>query len=293
MSIANFVPEFWSARLQRHLDAARVYSQPTVLNRDYEGEIRQMGDTVNIQRVATPTIKTYTKGTPIAGPESLSGDTTALEVDTARYFNFAVTDVDAAQANVTLLDKFAVRAGVAMAETIDASVAATMIAGAGIKGGNLGTSAAPIDVGNESGDDYTFYELAVELRRRLDNAKAPAAGRWIGINPDVEATVLLDPQFIASGDEAQRTGLIGRIAGFDILKTTATPTITKTGSATYDSWGVIFGAGNYATTHASQIANTEAYRPESDFSDAIKGLNLWGDVIEPETLGYACVSKGA
>lgn len=293
MAIGDFIPEFWSTRLQRHLDRARVYTQPTVINSDYEGEIKEHGDTVHIQKVGTVTIKPYTKGTPIDGPENPNGTTVPLVIDQGTYFNFGVHDVDKAQVNIPLLERLTERAGVAQAEDLDSKVAATLVAGAGIKGGTLGTAAAPITVGNAAGDDYTFYELCVEARRLLDNNKAPAAARWMVINPDIESTRLLDTAMIAAGSDAQRTGLIGHCVGFDILKTTGVPTVTGTGGAN-NSWAVIFGAGNYATTHASQITSMEAFRPESHFEDAIKGLNIWGtDVIEPETLGVALVDKGA
>lgn len=40
MSVANFIPTIWSARLLAHLDKAHVYA--ALVNRDYEGEIKTM-----------------------------------------------------------------------------------------------------------------------------------------------------------------------------------------------------------------------------------------------------------
>lgn len=293
MAIDIFKHEIWSARLLRHLDANLVYAQPTCVNKDYEGEITQAGDTVHINKVTAPTIKAYTPNTDMDAPQRPDGTTVSLTIDDEWYWNIAIDDVDKVQVNVALLDAYAERAGQAMAVKVDTAVAATQLAGAGITSG-LGTSAAPIKVGNAGGDAYTVYEMAVELRRRLNNANAPMQGRWFVIPPDLEASVLLDPNFVPAGDDIQRTGQIGRIAGFDVLMTTAVPTVTKTGGATYDSWGVIFGAGNYATTHANQLAELEAYRIERQFGDGLKGLNVWGtDVIEPATLGRILVDKQA
>lgn len=291
MAITIFKPQIWSARLLRHLDKNLVYGSPAIANTDYEGEITQAGDTVNIQKIGMPTIKAYTPNTDMDAPERPDGTTKTLTIDEEWYFNIAIDDVDAAQVNVNLLDGFTERAGVAMAQKIDAAIAAVQLAGAGI---SMGTSAAPIKVGNAGGDAYTVYELIVEVRRRLDNNNAPADGRWIVIPPDLEATILLDPAFIPAGTSETRTGVIGTIAGFTVYKTTAVPTVTKTGGATYDSWGVLWGAGNYATAHANQIAEIEPYRIEKQFGDAIKGLNVWGtDIIEPETLGKTIVDKQA
>jgi N4-gp56 family major capsid protein len=290
MAFTVFVPEIWTARLLRHLDASLVHAQPSLTNRNFEGEISKYGDTVHIQKVGNPTIKAYVTNTDMAAPERPDGTDDTLTIDEQAYFNVAIDDVNAVQAKPAVFDAWCQRAGRKMAEEVDSAVAAVKVAGAGI---DIGTAADPTTIGNSGSEDYTFYELCVEARRLLDNNDAPTDGRWIVIPPDVEATVLLDPQFIVAGADAQRTGLIGRVAGFDVLKTTAVPTIEGTGGAN-DSWGVLFGAGNYATTHANQLIKLEAYRIEKQFGDALKGLNVWGtDVLEPETLGCVLVDKGA
>lgn len=291
MSVDNFIPELWATEVLRHLDPALVYAQPTCVNTNYEGDIRQQGDTVHIQKFGNVTVKPYTKGTPIDGPEQATSSTVPLVIDQAHYWNVGVKSVDAAQANLDLLAPRLQRAGVALAKVVDSAVAATMVAGAGVKAG-LGTSAAPIKVGNDSGDDFSMYELAVEIRRQLDNKDAPDSARWIAIPPDMESKVLLDPNFIKIGGDEQRTGQIGQIAGFDVLKTTAVPTIAKTGGATTDSWGVLAGADNYATTHAHQLTDLRSYEVEAGFEDAVKSLAVWGSkVIEPDSLALATVAK--
>lgn len=50
MSVKNFIPQIWSARLLEHLDKAHVYAN--LVNRDYEGEIRNFGDTVKVNQMA-------------------------------------------------------------------------------------------------------------------------------------------------------------------------------------------------------------------------------------------------
>ena len=55
MSVTNFIPTIWSARLLRHLDKKHVYAK--LLNRDYEGEIKNYGDTVKINQIGDVEIK--------------------------------------------------------------------------------------------------------------------------------------------------------------------------------------------------------------------------------------------
>ncbi len=57
MSILKFRPEIWSARLLVPLRQSLVYD--AFINRDYEGEIAEAGDTVRITSIGRPTISTY------------------------------------------------------------------------------------------------------------------------------------------------------------------------------------------------------------------------------------------
>ena len=115
MSVANFIPTIWSARLLAHLDKAHVYA--ALVNRDYEGEIKNYGDTVKINQIGDVTIKDYTKGKDIDDPEELNGDQNTLTIDQAKYFNFSIDDVDAAQVNPKLMDSAMQRSAYAMNDT--------------------------------------------------------------------------------------------------------------------------------------------------------------------------------
>lgn len=289
MSIANFVPEIWSSLLLRHLDASLVFANPTVVNTAYEGEISQAGDTVHIQKMGSVTVKPYVKGTPIDGPEQATSSTIPLVIDNAEYWNIGVKSVDAIQANINLLEPRLQRAAYELAVKIDESVAAEIVADAGNTDG-LGSAGDPIAVGNATGET-TMFELAVEMRRQLDNQNAPTEGRWIAIHPDLEATVLTDDRFVNTSSElgsgVVRTGQIGQIAGFSLLKTTAIPTDEG-------EYSIAFGAGNYGLAHAHQLTDLRAYEVEADFEDAVKSLAIWGNkVVEPESLGVATVAAGS
>src|SRR6188472_3859668 len=119
MAISDFIPEVWSARLQRHLDRTLIYAQPSVCNRNWEGEISEAGDTVHIQKVGDPEIKDYEPGKNMASAEEPTGTTLTLVVDAFKYFNVSIDDVNKAQVNVSLLEDFAKRAGIKMSQTID------------------------------------------------------------------------------------------------------------------------------------------------------------------------------
>jgi hypothetical protein len=46
MSLNNFVPEIWAAKIMMELQTNLVAAQSYITNRDYEGEIKSKGDRV-------------------------------------------------------------------------------------------------------------------------------------------------------------------------------------------------------------------------------------------------------
>ncbi|MDY2739479.1 MAG: hypothetical protein SOU94_06585 [Acidaminococcus sp.] len=120
MAISTFIPTLWSARLLAHLDKNLVLGN--LVNKDYEGEIKQQGDRVKINQIADVVVKKYVKGTPLVYDDT-DGNPTELVIDQAHYFGFKVNDVDAAQANVNLMDRSLERASYALRDVIDQRVA--------------------------------------------------------------------------------------------------------------------------------------------------------------------------
>ena len=101
------------------MNKALVYAQPTVSNRDYTGDIKNLGDTCHINGIAPVTAKPYTKNVAIATPDTLSDAATTLVIDQANYTNFEVDDVDKAQGAVTVMDAAMAEAAYALADVAD------------------------------------------------------------------------------------------------------------------------------------------------------------------------------
>src|SRR6266571_5110535 len=115
MSITRFRPEIWSANLLVALRKALVYGSPNVVNKDYEGEISEYGDTVRITSISRPAIGTYVPNqTTIAFPELTDAQRT-LVIDQAKYWSFSVDDVDARQARGNVMPQAADEAAFALA----------------------------------------------------------------------------------------------------------------------------------------------------------------------------------
>lgn len=273
----NFIPTIWSARLLANLDKSLVALQ--MVNRDYEGEIKAYGDTVKINQLGNITIKDY-DGSDIDDPEEMDSTQQTLVIDQAKYFNFAVKDVDAAQANVNLLNGSMERAAYAMADVIDQDIFETMATNAGIK---EGTASAPKEVFVD-----TAYDLLVDLGVKLDEKNVPKAGRKIVLPPWYFGLLAKDPRFTKDMNILQNGVVENATVGrFQLLQSNNLK--KATGASAFHA----VGGTTQATSFANQIVETEAYRPEKNFSDAVKGLNVWGrKVVEKDALVDFIIKPG-
>lgn len=282
MAITRFRPEIWSARLLVALRKTLIYAGPGIVNRDYEGDIREAGDIVRITSVSRPTIGTYTPNSTVISPEELTDAQRTLAIDQAKYFAFRVDDVDARQARGDVMPQAMSEAAYALADVVDQYVASLYTQAQ--TANQLGTVSVP------TATPTAFYDsVLVPLKVKLDEANVPAAGRYCVIPPWLHGRALRDDRFIrvdASGtSEGLRNGMVGRAAGFDILVSNNAP------NPTGDDY-VVQAGNNTAVSFADQINKTEAYRPESSFSDAVKGLALYGaKVVRPDAIATALASQ--
>jgi hypothetical protein len=284
MAVTNFIPTVWSASLLMALRNALVYAQAGVVNTDYEGDIAAFGDTVRIGSVGDPTIKDYTKNANMDDPEELNTATQLLTIDQAKYFNFSVDDVDNVQMNPRVMNQAMQNAAWGLRDVADTYVATTMAAA--IPAANqYGTTASPKTIA-AAADAYAHL---VNLSVLLDVANVPVEGRWCVIPPWFHGYLLQDDRFTKAGtdtsDAVLRNGRIGRAAGFTLLSSNKVPIHS---TANYK----IMAGTSHGFSYAEQILKMEAFRPEKRFSDAVKGLHVYGGkVVRPSNLAMLVVTK--
>jgi N4-gp56 family major capsid protein len=287
MAITRFRPEIWSARLLVALRKALVYAGPGVVNRDYEGEIQEAGDTVRITSISDPTIGTYVPNSTTITPEELTDAQRTLLIDQAKYWAFKVDDVDARQAKGNVIPEAVSRAAYKLADVVDQYVASLYT---GVSTSNVvGSTGAAVATNTTPANVYDL--VLIPLMVKLDEANVGRDGRYAIIPSSVHGQLLRDSRFIKLNEsgtpEGLRNGMVGRAAGFDIMVSNNTP--NPTGSVRVVQAGV-----DMAVSFGEQINKTEAYRPEAGFSDALKGLALYGaKLVRPEALAVAYVDPTA
>lgn len=277
MAIDNFIPQLWAAELLLNLNDAHVYAP--CFNKNYEGDIAEAGDSVRINSIGRINIGTYTKNDTTLTRQTLQGAQEVLLIDQAKYYDFEIDDVDARQQKPKLMREAMVEAAWALADTADVYLGQTVLR-LGVQTANVLTAITSCGTGATDDD---VYEALVDLGVKLDDNNAAKNGRWVVIPPWFHGLLLKDPRFVSFGTAENRgvlaNGVVGRAAGFEIKMSN---NVYETGSA----YSVIAGT-NQAATFAEQINDPKAYEPEGAFSDAMKGLHLYGALV---TRPYALAS---
>jgi len=299
MSVGNFVPQIWAASILENLSEAHVYAN--VVNTDYEGDIKNFGDVVRINNIGRITVSSYTTDTVNLTPERLQGAGQTMTIDQAKYFYFAVDDVDRAQVKPKLMQEAMKEAAWAIGEATDDFLATLVTTGVPtankLNGGSTVTRSADPTLGRNA------YEVLVDLNTVLDQNKTPKGSRWVVIDPQFLGCLLKDARFSSFGQAANLTltkqgpgtnelggttaqmagivslggGMLSKMLGMDVYVSLNVP---LSGSDR-----LIVAGYKGTASFAEQIAEgqPEAFRLQTGFSDAVRGLHLYGGkLVRPQ-----------
>ena len=268
MAIKNFIPTIWSENLYKALD--KQYIAVSNCNRDYEGDIKNMGSVVKICGVGNVVIEDYTKNTDMNNHQALSDTVAELKIDQAKYFNFQIDDIDRAQSTPKLMDAAMSVAASGLANAADAYV---------------------FSLYNESGFTLSIDEpepqdiinLIIDARKKLYQKNVSDSSEVVvEVSPEIASLILKAKMTLSTDNTASfENGYIGSVVGCKIYVSNNVVTIPDD-SGNYTEHKC-FVRTKRAIAFAEQLSEINAYRPEKRFADAVKGLHLYGaSVIYPE-----------
>ncbi len=299
----TFIPEIWSGKLIEKFYASTVLA--AISNTDYEGEIKNHGDKINIRTKPTITINDYKVDGTLALERPTSNIVT-LTIDNAKYFNTILDDVMEVQSDLNLLSLWSDDAGEQMKIVIDTAVLSSMLHGAdstnrGLTAGkqsaviNLGVSGTPLTVvaRNAAAGQVEIIDVILRLGQALDEQNIPETGRWI-VLPTWAATMIKQSelrQVYLSGDNVSilRNGRLGMIDRFTIYASNLMPAGVLGGLAAGEN--VIYAGHAHGLTFAAQVSKVETLRSEMTFGTILRGLQVYGSkVIDGKALAEAIVT---
>lgn len=270
MSVDNFKPTIWSRELLYSLKKSLIGYN--IVNRNYQGDIENEGDTVKILSPAAITTGNYT-GSDI-NFQTITSATQSMSIDQNKYFAFLVDDVDQAQANVNLMTSYMTEASYALADVADQFIL-----------GKYADAHASNVIAKAALTASTIYEKIMEAKEKLSLNDVPKTGRWIVLSPAEIRLLEESGQFTSAsnlGDQTKQVGFAGMIGGFTVFESN---NVVEANDGTHDVRHLPFGH-TAAITFADQIVSTEAGRREAGFSDFVKGLHVYGGkTVRPKALG--------
>ena len=290
---AFWVPQIYSKKVQIALRKAATAE--AICNTDYMGEIKNFGDTVNIVQEPQITVSDYTRGLATSAT-ALTDQELILVVDQAKYFQFALDDIEKRFSHINFQSVASDNAAYKLRDALDSNVFTYLGADAQVSttANRLGTTGTPIDIGFASGEIDPLNSMSTSAKL-LDIQNAPEEGRWfVGAPEWYDALANTSSKLLSvdynAGKGSLRNGLVasGLVRGFQMYKSNNLATndlsgATPAGSATAPvaTWGQVS-----STSCASQLKIVESLRSTTTFADIVRGLLVFGrKVLRPEVLG--------
>lgn len=263
MAYGNFKQTFWSKHIQHELEKKAILAE--FCNKEFQGEVKQ-GNQVKILGVGRPTIGNYT-GASIGDPETVEDSSVFLTIDKAKFFNFMVDDIDKAQSVPGLMESLMEEATIAMNLQIDTDIAALAV--------NAGTKSATTQI-NSAATAKTAIDAGILALREND---VPITADVVLEIPPLVYQWMKDKyiELDTANSEMMKKGIMGF---YDNVRVRVSNNLYNDGT---DYYAMI--RTKKAIAYVNQIDEVEPYRPQGLFSDAIKGLNVYGmKVSRPKEL---------
>ena len=268
MSYNNFVKTVWRENIERELERQTVFVEDC--NRSYEGDVKKKGDSVRILGVGSPTvITTKDKSVRLNEPENVEDTSTTLLIDTVSYFNYMVEDIDKAQASGNVMGALSDEASLKCAVEMDKNIA------------NLALD--PLAVLHNKTSDVVTSDNALDL---LDKSAELLYGNDVPTSAKIVATVppwywmRMKKRYLELDTDNSKMMKDGKVYRYGNIYVKMSNNVAVSSGDTR-----ILVRTQRAIAFCNPKTHVEAYRPESMFSDAVKGYVLYGSkIVRPKEM---------
>lgn len=270
MSYKNFIPRVWAKEIQHELEKSLVFAEDC--NRKYEGEVKNLGDTVKILGVGKPTIKTQVGGDIVlTGAEKVSTTSVSMPIRHVSYFDYMVGDIDELQAKGGIMEALNKEATLGISNEMDKLIASMANAQEAVK---FNKNAL-----NTVTKDNVLQLIDSALITLYTNDVKPTDNIVITVDPTFY--MILKQAYTALDTDNSKMLENGRVGRYGNVKVKMSNNVAKNTSGNYQ---IMLRTSN-AVAFANPTIHTEPYRPESYFADAVKGFCLYdAKIVRPKEM---------
>lgn len=311
-----FIPTLWSGKLLAKFYQNTMLSE--IANTDYEGELKNQGDTIRIRLAPSISISDYTVGQNLSYevPTPIFQD---MQVNKGKYFGVQVNDVLSYQSDMNLMNMFTEDAAKQLKISIENEVFFNNMVTEGPATANEGATAGAISAAYNLGTDVTPIDQAtpenvlkgiLRMSTVLDEQNVPEDGRWLIISPFdrhlLMQSNIAQAYFTGDPQSTIRSGKIGMLDRFTVYVSNLLPrgaagkalvaglTDPATGGAVASAKArrLMVAGTKAAMSFAMTVNKTEPLRNQTDFGDIVRGLAVYGrKTVKPEALVTAIVGS--
>lgn len=277
MSYRNFSPKIWAKQINRELERAMVFAEDC--NRKYEGDVKQMGDTVKVLGVGKPTITKQVGGSIVLkDPEAVEDTSVDMVINRVAYFNYLVDDIDRRQAVGGLMDALSAESSEGTANAMDEDIAA--LAGTA-DAPKLFKSTTAITV------DNILKQIDLGVQKLMENDVKLETKIVITVPPWFKT--ILRQAYVQLDTNNSDMLNNGRVGQYDNVIVKMSNNCHRNSDKGHD----IMLRTQRAVAFANPLTHVEPYRPEKRFADAVKGFVLYGTkIVRPKEMIVLNVKEG-
>lgn len=278
MAYENFIPTVWAEAINRELERLSVFAEDC--NREYEGEIKNRGESVKILGIGKPTITTTTKASKndaLADPETIEDTSAILYINQLSTFNYKVGDIDKAQSVGNIMDVLSKETSEGLSCAQDKHIA-SLAADSSVTR-LFGSTPKKVVCGSAGeGEENVLYMLDSALEKLYEN----------DVSTNTEIVVTVPPRFYTlfkreyADKDTDNSKILknGKVGMYGNITVKMSNNIYRVEDVDH-----IMIRTKRAIAFVNALTHTEAYRPEKLFADAVKGYNLFdAKVVRPKEM---------
>jgi hypothetical protein len=272
MSYTNFIPTVWAETINRELERVQVFAEDC--NREYEGQVKEKGDSVKILGVGKPTIHVKNeknRNDDIPSAEEIETTSIHMPINQLAIFNYYVGDIDKKQAVKGLMGALRAETTEGLGNAQDKHIASMALEKEAI---NYNASVTKVEAAN--------------VLAQIDGAQQKLWEQDVSQNTELVLTV--PPRFYMllrgklTALDTDNTGRItnGKVGRYGGIVVKMSNNVATSGSGANDH---IMLRTRRAIAFARPMIHIEPYRPEKKFGDAIKGFVLYqSKIVRPKEM---------
>ena len=271
MAYQNFKANIWETKIEEDLEREHVFV--TDCNRNYEGKVKGLGDSVTIKGAGQITLRTGADGVQPAftAPENVEGTNQIMTIKHWVDFNFMVGDIDKEQGAGGAIGIYTKQASEKIANAHDMLVASM--------------AADPLAVYDNSSAVQITKANVLET---IDNGIQKLWEKDVPSNEKL--TLVVSPRFYmilkqnymaldTDNSEMIKRGAVAMYGNVDIKLSN---NVYTTNSGAQDK---IMLRTSRAIAFANPLTKTEAYRPDAYMADAVRGVSLFdAKLVRPKEM---------